>query len=352
MAGALESFFEQQRKRGVQLTGAPKRELTKTIQQKGKAGRGAKITGVELQKAKKGFEGEDYLATVGRTYQAKQLSKDAREKFAKAGFAKDASGYYTKSGPITKNVLDKALGAGFDPQDVRSVLAGTFARNELDDQISKFLGEGGQYKIDPITGRWTKQTLAPESANIPAPGEVTGTQGIYGGINPDDVPGSTPQEIDYATLLDPVKIQAKSGERLGALQAGASAYLGRLGAESSQTLGRLNASSAQALGRLEAGSAQARSRLETGSAQALGRMQSALSQDLARGQTASAERLARLNAQAQKDITRSQQATDLLGKKMGYGTEYDISKMNRLAALQQANIQQATSLYNLIPSAF
>lgn len=344
MAGALESFFEQQRKRGVQLTGAPKKQLTKTIQQKGKAGRGKKITAAELRAGQKQYEkggGEDYLATVGRTYQAKQLSKDVRNKLTKAGFAKDASGYFTKSGPVTGSVLDKALGAGFDPQDVRSFIAGKFAQNELDDQISKFLGEGGQYKVDQTTGRWTKQELTPGANIIPGTSTTGPTTGIYGGINPDEVPGATPGEIDYSTLIDPYKIQAKSAERLGALQAGTNAYLGRLGAES-----------AQALGRLEAGSAQSRSRLEAASSQALARTQAGLSQTLARGQQASAERLARLQAQAEKDITRSQQATELLGRKMGYGTEYDLAKMNRLAALQQANIQQATSLYSLIPSAF
>ncbi len=300
MAGALESFFQQQRKRGVQLAGAPKKQLTKAIQQKGKAGQGKKITAKELAKGRQTYAksgGKDYLATIGRTYKPTQLSKQVQGKLKKAGFAKDESGYYTKQGAVTGSILDKALSAGYDPQDVRSYLAGSFAQSELDDQISKFLGEGGQYKLDTGTGRWTKQELAPGSSTIPLPGEITDGMGIYGGINPDALPGSTPAEMIYATTIDPYKIDAKSRERLGLLQAG--------------------------------------------SAQNLGRMQ-----------FASSERLARLNAQAEKDINRAQQAATLLGQKMGYGTEYDIAKMNRLAGLQQANIQQATSLYNLIPAAF
>jgi hypothetical protein len=311
MAGALESFFQQQRKRGVQLAGAPKKQLTKAIQQKGKAGQGKKITAKELAKGRQTYTksgGQDYLATIGRTYKPTQLSKQVQGKLKKAGFAKDESGYYTKQGAVTGSILDKALSAGYDPQDVRSYLAGSFAQSELDDQISKFLGEGGQYKLDTGTGRWTKQELAPGASVIPSPGEVTDGMGIYGGINPDALPGSTPAEMIYATTIDPYKIDAKSRERLGLLQAGTSAFLGRL---------------------------------QAGSAQSLGRMQSA-----------SSERLARLNAQAEKDINRAQQAATLLGQKMGYGTEYDIAKMNRLAGLQQANIQQATSLYNLIPAAF
>jgi hypothetical protein len=311
MAGALESFFQQQRKKGVQLAGAPKKELTKAIQQKGRAGQGRIITAQELAKGRQAYAktgGQDYLATIGRTYKPTQLSKQVQNKLKKAGFAKDESGYYTKQGALTGSIVDKAISAGYEPQDVRSYLAGSFAQNELDDQIAKFLGEGGQYKLDTGTGRWAKQELSPGPQTTPSPNEVTGGQGIYGGINPDAAPGSTPAEISYATIVDPYKIDAKSRERLGLLQAGTSTFLGKLQAGSGQSLGRM--------------------------------------------QAASSERLARLNAQAEKDLARSQQAATLLGQKMGYGTEYDIAKMNRLAGLQQANIQQATSLYNLIPAAF
>lgn len=267
MAGALESFFEQQRKRGVQLSGAPKKQLTKALQQKGKAGQGKKITAAELAKGRAAYTksgGTDYLATIGRTYKPTQLSKDVKSRLQKAGFGLDESGYYTQSGPITGSVLNKALSAGYDPQEVRSYLAGNFAQSALDDQISKFLGQGGQYKLDPTTGRWSKQSLDVGPNAVAGLGTVTGGQGIYGGINPDAAPGATPFEMEYAAAIDPYKIQAKSAERLG-----------RLG-----------------------------------------------------------------------------QATDLLGRKMAYGTEYDIAKMNRLQNLQQAQIQQANYLYNLIPSAF
>jgi len=267
MAGALESFFEQQRKKGVQLSGAAKKQLTKALQQKGKAGQGKKITAKELAKGRATYTksgGSDYLATIGRTYAPSQLSKQVQNKLKKAGFAQDSSGYYAKSGPLTGSVLDKALSAGYDPQEVRSYLAGNFAQNALDDQIAKFLGEGGQYKLDQSTGRWSKQSLSPGSTSVAGLGTVTGGQGIYGGIDPNAAPGSTPAEIEYAASVDPYKIQAKSAERLG-----------RLG-----------------------------------------------------------------------------QATDLLGRKMAYGTEYDIAKLNRIQGLQQAQIQQANYLYNLIPSAF
>jgi len=267
MAGALQSFFEQQRKRGVQLSGAPKKQLTRAIQQKGKAGQGKKITAAELAKGRATYAksgGTDYLATIGRTYRPAQLSSQVQGKLRKAGFTQDTTGYYTKAGPLTGSALDKALAAGYDPQEVRSYLAGNFAQSALDDQISKFLGQGGQYKLDPETGRWSKQSLDVGPNAVAGMGTVTGNEGIYSGINPDEAPGATPFEMQYAAAIDPYKIQAKSAERLG-----------RLG-----------------------------------------------------------------------------QATDLLGRKMAYGTEYDIAKLNRLQNLQQAQIQQANYLYNLIPSAF
>lgn len=123
------------------------------------------------------------------------------------------------------------------------------------------------------------------SPNYPITGvSETDIMDIYG--NPDEALGSSPAEMDYATSIDPYKIEAKSRERLGALQAGLGAYLGRLQAGSSER------------------------------------------------------------------INRASRAAELLGSKLAYGTEYDINKVNRLSALQQAKTQQATSLYNLIPSAF
>lgn len=60
----------------------------------------------------------------------------------------------------------------------------------------------------------------------------------------------------------------------------------------------------------------------------------------------------KIQAKSAERQARLQQATDLLGKKMAYGTEYDLAKIDRLKNLQSAKIQQANYLYNLIPSAF
>lgn len=269
MANSLENLINQARLRGVQLTGGAKKELTKAIQQSGKKGKGKTITAKEIKQGRDLFKqsgGTDYLATLGRTYQASQLSKDLRKKFENRGFSK-ADGYYVKQGDITQDVLDKALGAGYSAGDIRKVLAKNFAGNALNEQVAKFMGESDTYSKDPKTGKWTKQDIdiTQDEDNFPIT-TVTGgaDEGIYAGINPDAVPGATPAEIDYSMFVDPYKIQAKTGERLGRLT----------------------------------------------------------------------------------------QATDLLGRKMAYGTEYDIAKLNRLNALQQAKVQQANYLYNLIPSAF
>lgn len=269
MADSLENLINQARLRGVQLTGGAKKELTKAIQQQGKKGKGETITAKEIKKGRELFKksgGTDYLATLGRTYQSSQLSKDLRKKFENQGFTQ-ADGYYVKPGDITQNVLDKALGAGYSAGDVRDFLAKNFAGNALNEQVSKFMGESDSYSKDPSTGQWSKQdiTITQNEDDFPITTVSGGPgKGIYAGIDPDAASGATPAEIDYSIFVDPYKIQAKSAERLGRLS----------------------------------------------------------------------------------------QATDLLGRKMAYGTEYDISKLNRLNALQQAKIQQANYLYNLIPSAF
>jgi hypothetical protein len=168
--------------------------------------------------------------------------------------------------------------------------------------ISNLKKKGADKRVDALRKlkkRLQKNKITPEQETAPAmpdikeindPNypitEVGGSDifDIYG--DPDAAEGASPAEMDYATLVDPYKIEAKSRERLGALQAGLGGYLGRLQAGSSERINRAN------------------------------------------------------------------RAAELLGSKLAYGTEYDINKVNRLSALQQAKTQQATSLYNLIPSAF
>lgn len=218
MADALESLIEQARRKGVQLSGAPRKELTKAIQQSGKKGKGKTITAAEVRGGQKVYEksgGTDYLSTVGRTYAANQLAKDLRKKFEKQGYTQQ-DGYYTKAGNITQDVLSKATGAGFGEKDIRSYLAGKFAQGELDEQVSKFMGQGN-YQLDPTTGRWSAKpeitvtgTDTSSAITTVSPGTVSG---IYAGINPDDAPGSTIAEMEYMAQIDPYKIQAKSAER-------------------------------------------------------------------------------------------------------------------------------------------
>jgi hypothetical protein len=215
---ALAALFEQARRRGVQLTGGAKKELTKEIQQSGKAGKGKKITAAEVKGGKQAYGkagGTDYLSTVGQTYAANQLAKDVRKRFESKGYTKEG-GYYVKPGAVTESALEKAKGAGYSSDDIRSYLAGSFAQNELGDQVSKFIGEGN-YQLDPTSGRWSKkpEVTITGSGTIPPITPIASgtTSGIYAGINPDAAPGSTLGEIEYATLVDPVKIQAKSAER-------------------------------------------------------------------------------------------------------------------------------------------
>ena len=217
-SNSLAALIAKARQKGVQLTGGAKKELTKVVQQSGKKGQGKKITAAEVKGGKKTFAqagGTDYLATIGRTYAADKLAKDVRKRFESKGYTKEG-GYYVKPGAITESALEKAKGAGYSSDDIRSYLAGSFAQNELGDQVSKFIGEGN-YQLDPTSGRWSKKpeisitgggTTSPISPVAPGT-----TSGIYAGIDPDAAPGSTVGEMEYATMIDPYKIQAKSAER-------------------------------------------------------------------------------------------------------------------------------------------
>lgn len=218
MADSLQSFIEQARLRGAQLSGAPRKELTKAIQQPGKKGQGKTITAAELRRGQKTFEragGTDYLSTVGRTYAADQLAKDLRKKFETQGYTQQG-GYYVKPGDITGSVLEKVKGAGYSESDIRSALASNFAKATLDEQVNKFLGEG-DYIRDPNTGTWSKKpavNITDSGITTPITPVASGTvSGIYAGIDPDSAKGKTVAEIEYMTYIDPYRIQAKSAER-------------------------------------------------------------------------------------------------------------------------------------------
>jgi hypothetical protein len=186
---------------------------------------------------------------------------------------------------LTKKARD-LIKSGKSPKDLISRLKQKGADNRVDalrklrDKLKKKKPTGEQA---PETPDGNLNPIDDPNYPISTVGDTDITD-IYG--DPDSFDGSTPAEMDYATLIDPYKIEAKSRERLGALQAGLGGYLGRLQAASSERINRAN------------------------------------------------------------------RGAELLGSKLAYGTEYDINKVNRLSALQQAKTQQATSLYNLIPSAF
>lgn len=218
MADSLQSFIEQARLSGVQLAGAPRKELTKAIQQPGKKGQGKIITAAEIRGGKKTYEkagGTDYLSTVGRTYAAEQLAKDLRKKFETKGYTRQG-GYYVKPGDITGSVLEKVKAAGYGEEDIRSTLASGFAKATLDEEVAKFLGKG-EYTRDPNTGTWSKKptiTVTGSGTIPPITSVPTGTvSGIYAGIDPDAAKGKTIAEIEYMTEIDPYRIQAKSAER-------------------------------------------------------------------------------------------------------------------------------------------
>ena len=304
MAGALEEFFSQGRRTGVELTPEQKRALNKQIQTKGKGGKGKTITGKELargQKAATANQFDDFLGTVARNYGVSQLGGKAKRQLEQQGYTQEG-GYYTRRGPITGSLVEKAQEKGFGAGDIASYIAQNFAQKDVSSEAAKFLGEGG-YRLDPNSGRWSKADLAsginpsgvttPITAGDLASGisNITASlgqtiSGIAGNVFGPGSGGSTAAEIQYATLVDPEKIRARSEERQTRMSQASDFLRSRAAQDTAMLTSKIGAASALDQARLAAAS----------------------------------------------DLNRA--------------------RIDRLTNLQGAKIQQANYLYNLIPSAF
>lgn len=228
---AFEEFLSKERRPGKDLTKGQRRQLNKLIQAP-KGGKGKIVTGKELKTGakaakKSGKDFGDYLGTVARTYGVSQLGGKAKKQLESAGYTQQG-GYYTKQNPITGEMLSRGEAAGFKGDDIRSYLSGL---------SSKDFGEGasgymqkGEYNLNPSTGKWAKATPINIDDSATDPTDFLSSflsgnnEGIFAGLNPDTMPGSTPAEIDYATRVDPYKIQAKSSERQARFQLGSNLY--------------------------------------------------------------------------------------------------------------------------------
>lgn len=216
MATAIEEFFAGARKTGKDLSSQQQKKLQGLLGLKGKSD---KLNVKELQKGKKAYEASgknfgDYLSAVAGTVKESKLKGGVRKKLEGAGYTSEG-GYYTKKAPISESMVAAAQGKGFGDTDIRKYLAQSFASKELGEGIGKFLG-GGNYKLNSETGKWEEfEPVSPGAQGATSAGAFGTTgEGIFAGLNPDDFQGSSPMEMEYAALVDPYKIQAKSSERI------------------------------------------------------------------------------------------------------------------------------------------
>lgn len=206
-------------KPGKKLTGKERSAFESLIQyEDSKKGYGKTISRGEILAAQKEYNKTkdfgDYFTALTGTFKASQFGKKATKELKNRGY-EIRGGYFQKSGPITRNVVDQALEQGFSAGDVRGALAQQFAANELDKSISGFM-KGGDYKKDPSTGKWSQIDLPGSTPpKKPSIEELIGQQnkGPYAGLDPNSMPGSTIAEMEYASRIDPYKIQAKTAER-------------------------------------------------------------------------------------------------------------------------------------------
>lgn len=220
---ALKNLLTTSRRAGQELSPEQKKALTKALTIKGEKGKGKKITQAELKRGakKSGQDFDDFLATVSATYGTKRFGGKVKDIFEKKGFEKKG-GQYVKYDPLSQKDIKKAIEAGYSAGDIRKYIAKNFVESELGSQIGKFMGEG-EYGLDASTGQWERtepieintEGKLPNISTV-SPGEA---EGIFAGLDPDAFPGATPMEMEYAAIVDPYKIQAKSSERQQKLSA-------------------------------------------------------------------------------------------------------------------------------------
>lgn len=235
-SNAFGEFLSGARRTGQDLSARQKKQLNKLIQSPKKGGKGKTVTAKELKQGQKAVKASgkdfgDYLGTVARTYGTSQLNKKAQKKLESAGYTQQG-GYYTKQNPITGEMLSRGEEAGFKGEDIRGYLSGLSSK-DFGEGAARYMQQG-EYDLDASTGKWGKRApigitdSSDDSAGGPTDflnNFLTGqNQGIFAGLNPDEMSGYTPAEIDYATRIDPYKIQAKSSERQAKFQLGSNLY--------------------------------------------------------------------------------------------------------------------------------
>lgn len=205
---SLEQLFRT----GTNMSRARQKKVGRSVGYRGAAD---KVTGKEFRQATKGREGDQfqqYLTRVSGAVPISALKGKAKSAFEKAGFA-EFDGYYGR--PITEKAVKKAAQQGYAKEDVQDYLAQNFLGGQLSGQVSRFIGESGRYKVDPVTGKYVKNVTevtptGEESDTSATANSVSSIRDFLDGLSPEGAPGSTIAEMEYASQIDPYKIQAKS----------------------------------------------------------------------------------------------------------------------------------------------
>ena len=231
MPTALEEAWWGAGRTGAQLPGEQQTAFRGTV---GYTGPGDIYTKKEFQKGKKAYKksGQDfgsYLSAIAGSIGAEDIGSKLQEKFAKKGY-KEFEGYYTTKAPVTASGIASLAQRGFEKSDVQKYIADRFKSDYLSSEVRKFMGE--DYRLNPDTGKYEKfdatikldTPTGTGNLDTSISGTVTKNEGIYAGLDPDKMKGSTPYEMQYATLVDPHKIQAKSAERISRVGQGTALY--------------------------------------------------------------------------------------------------------------------------------
>jgi len=231
MANGLEAIFQGVGKAPIELTQEQKERLYSSI---GYAP-GQNLTKKQVQKAQKvtkkgqiGIAGsyQDILASALPASAFESLPSKIGNQFSNAGYTRFGD---TLIKPVSAQQLTQAGKSGYAEEDVRDYLANQFAGGQLKEEIRRFMAPS--YKLDPKTGKYVKpssisidkDTEIKDKDKVTGPA-VTNAQSILEGLDPDTFPGSTTAEIDYATQIDPYKIQAKSSQKIAQIGQGTSLY--------------------------------------------------------------------------------------------------------------------------------
>jgi hypothetical protein len=229
MANGLEAIFQGAGKAPIELTQEQKQRLYSSIGYSP----GQTLTGKQVKQAQKvtkkgkiGIAGsyQDILASALPASAFESLPSKIGNQFTKAGYTRFGDSLIK---PVTAQQLTQAGRSGYAEEDVRDYLAGQFAGGQLQEEIRRFMAPS--YKLDPKTGKYIKPSSIPVGKEKESTGQTTGpavtsAKSILEGLNPEFFPGSTPAEIEYATQIDPYKIQAKSSQKIAQIGQGTSLY--------------------------------------------------------------------------------------------------------------------------------